>query len=429
MRIYSGQSTYSSLVQQRSSHISRRRKKSHFNFNKSDTIHLDSLRTKNSIKHHQDAMMPTVPPRAITLHMGTQVPGLGSLLISTGVIGDECNLCGNSFENNEASNLALRLPCVDTQCDPCARMWNILSSPTCLMCYGNFKCPRFTRKEAQKALPRLVIDTRDNTFPQVSPVDSHIDSFLGFRDRYVGFHSVDAAQKSLPEFNVDARQTIQPPSPLDSHIDSFLNFRDKHAAFHNAVAVPEDDANSSPGSPMREDNDVPAPLELSEDLLEALTVANNRVGTNFDFQDIETQLPPALLRNCTNFQLADRLTQACITKLSQSECDNISSRRSSQQLNQDAVDRGRCGIATAKSSHRCTQCRKSFQSAGHLRQHMIVHAPSHRTCSVCGQVLGNSNSRRIHERRHRETEGERGERLGKAKAAREQSRARPKMMT
>ena len=180
---------------------------------------------------------------------------------------------------------------------------------------------------------------------------------------------------------------------------------------------------------MKEDNDVPAPLELSEDLREALTLANDRVGTDFDFQDIETEIPLSLLRNCTNVQLADRLTQACFTKLSQSKCDNVSRRRSSQQLNQDDVNVGHCSIENVKPSHRCTHCRKSFRSAGHLRQHMIVHAPSHRTCSVCGQVLGNANSRRIHERKHRETEVERGERLGKAKAAREQLRARPKVAT
>ena len=322
-------------------------------------------------------MMSTVPSRAMALQKGTKVPGIGSLLISTGVVGDECNLCGNSFENYEASNLALRLPCVDDQCEPCARMWHIVRSPTCLVCYGNFKCPRLIRKEAQKSLPKLI---------------------------------------------VDARLTPQPPSPLDSHIDSFLNFRDRHATFHNADAGSEDVTNSSPESSMGEDDDVPAVPELSEDLLEALTLANNRVGTNFNFQDIEAEIPSTMLRNCTNIQLADRLTQACIMKVSQSGCDNVSRRRSSLQSKKDDVDLRRCTIDKAKSSHRCTHCRKSFRSPGHLRQHMIVHAPNHRTCSVCSQVLGNANSRRIHERRHRETEGEREKRLGKAKMERQRLR-------
>ena len=322
--------------------------------------------------------MPTVSSSAMALQKGTEVPGIASLLISTGVIGDECSLCGNSFESYEASYQAPRLPCVDDQCEPCARMWRILSSPTCLVCYGDFKCPRLARKEAQKSLPKLTINTRN---------------------------------------------TFQPTSPLDSHIDSFLGFRDRHASFHSADAGSEDNTNSSLGSPMREDDDVRAMPELSENLSEALTLANNRVGTNFNFQDIEAEIPPTLLRNCTNLQLADRLTQACIIKVSQDNCDNVARHRRSLQSDNHDVDLGRCTIDEPKS-HRCEHCRKTFKSAGHLRQHMVVHAPGHRTCSVCGQVLGNANSRRIHERRHRETGVEREERLGKAKVAREQSRAR-----
>lgn len=367
--------------------------------------------------------MSTVSSRDMTLQEGTKVPGFGLLLISTGAIGDECSLCENSFETYEASNLALRLPCVDNQCGPCARMWHILSSPTCLVCYGNYGCPRLARQEAQKSLPRLITDTR-NMFQQASPLDSDVDSFLRFRDRQAGFHSVDAAQKSFPRLNAIARDTPQQTSPLDSHIDSFLSFRDRQTAFHNADAVPDDVT-----SPMREDEDVQAVPELSEDLLEALTMANDRFGTNFNFQDIEGVIPPAMLRNCTRFQLADRLTQACIMKLSESGSNNASNHSSSEQPKQDDVDQGRCNVQKAKASHRCTQCRRSFRSSGHLRQHVIVHTPAHRTCSVCGQVLGNANSRRIHERKHRETEGEREARLGKAKAAREQSRAQNKVVT
>ena len=389
---------------------------------------LDPFRTRNSIHHYQDAIMPTVYSRNMALQEDTKAPGFGLLLISTGVIGDECSLCGNAFETYEASNLPLRLPCVDHQCGPCARMWKVLSSPTCLVCYGNFQCPQLTRKEAQQSLPRLITDMRD-TFQETSPLDAHIDSFLSFQDSHTAFHSVDAAQKSLPRLGFNARDTPQPTSPLDSDIDSFLNFRDRHAAFHNANAVPEDVINTCPGSPMREDEDAQAVPELSEDLLEALTMANDRIGTKFNFQDIEAEIPSALLRNCSRFQLADRLTQVCINKLSEGCRDNASKHSSSEQPKKDDVDPGRCTIQKAKSSHRCTQCPRSFRSSGHLRQHMIVHTPTHRTCSVCGQVLGNANSRRIHERRHRETEGEREARLGKAKAAREQSRAQHKVVT
>ena len=323
--------------------------------------------------------MPRVSSSAMALPRGTKVPGIGSLLISTGSLGDECSLCGNSFETYEAANLSLRLPCVDTQCETCARMWHILNSPTCLVCYGDFKCPRLTRKAAQMSLPKLIVDVRD---------------------------------------------TIQQSSPLDSHIDSFLNFQDRHAAFHSVDAGLEDEAMSSPGSPMREDDDVRAVPELSEDLLEALTLANNRVGTNFNFQDIQEEIPATLLRNCTKTQLADRLTQACIMKVSQSGCDNVSRHRSSLQPEKEDVELRRCTTDKAKSSHHCMHCRRSFRSPGHLRQHVIVHTPTHRTCSVCGQVLGNANSRRIHERRHRETEGEREERLGKAKEERQKQKLR-----
>ena len=346
--------------------------------------------------------MPTVTPNAMALPKSTKLPGIGSLLISTGGIGDECSLCGNSFETYEASNLALKLPCVDNQCGPCARMWHILNSPTCLVCYGNFKCPRFTRKEALKALPRLIIDPRP-ILQQPPPLDSHIDSFPSFRDGY------------------SARNTLQPPSPLDSHIDSFLNFRDRHIAFHTANTGSEDNTNSSSGSLMREDEDAQAVPELSEDLLEALALANNRVGTDFSFQDIEAGIPRAMLSSCTNLQLADRLTQACIMRLSESGCDNISRRRSSQEATKKDVDLGRCAIGKAKS-YRCPHCRSSFRSPGHLRQHLVVHTPAHRTCSVCGKVLGTPNSRRIHEKQHRETELEREARLGKAKAKRQELR-------
>ena len=316
--------------------------------------------------------MPTVHSNAMTQQKGTTLPGIGSLLISTGPLGDECSLCGNSFETYEAPHLALRLPCVDKQCESCAKMWHILSSPTCLVCYGDYKCPRIIRKEAQSSLPKLI---------------------------------------------VDPRYRFQQPSPVDSHIDSFLSFRDRRAAFHSADGGPQEDIDSNLGSPMKEDDNVPAGPELSEDLLEALTLANNRVGTNFNFQDIEGQIPLALLRNCTNLQLADRLTQACINKI-QSGCDNVSTHQSSQQPNKDDVDLGRGTVDEAKSS-RCMHCQKTFRNPGNLRRHMIVHTLAHRTCSVCGQVLSNSSSRRVHEKKHGETEDEREERLAKAKAARD----------
>ena len=351
----------------------------------------------------------------------SNVPGIGSLLISTGVIGDECSLCGNSFENYQPTISALRLPCVDSHCETCARMWRILNSPTCLVCYGDFKCPRFTRKEARKALPRLITDTRD-TIQQPLPLEEHVNPSVGFRDRHAGFHSVNAAQKSLPRHVVDSRDRLQQASPLDSHIDSFLSFRDRHAAFHNADAAVEDDTNSNPGSPMREeDDDVQAVPKLSEDLLEALTMANDRIGTNFNFQDIKTEIPESLLRNCTRLQLADRLTQACIMKVSQSDCDNMSRRRNSLESKNGNGNLGHCTIDKA-TSHRCTHCGKGFRSAGHLKQHEVVHTPANRTCSVCGLVLGTANSRRLHERRHQETEGEREERLGKLKAERKAER-------
>ena len=253
-----------------------------------------------------------------------EVPRIGSLLISApSDCDDECSLCGNSFEIDETSRLAGRLPCVDNQCDPCAKMWRILRSPTCLVCYGDFKCPRLYRKAAQRFLPHLNVDTRDR---------------------------------------------FQQQSPLDSDMDSFLSFRDRHATFHNANAGSSVKTISTPGSPMAIDDDE---FPAMTDCVDANHQNTQHPNTdNLDF-------PPPKRNNRT----------------------------------------------TKAKSHGCMYCRRTFRSSSHLRQHMIVHSPAHRTCKVCDRVLGNANSRRIHERRHRETVSERETRLGKAKVARDQVRA------
>ena len=79
-------------------------------------------------------------------------------------------------------------------------------------------------------------------------------------------------------------------------------------------------------------------------------------------------------------------------------------------------------IVAKDKSHCCLHCERVFKSAGHLRQHVVVHTTARRTCSTCGLVLGTTASRRVHERKHRETDSERENRLRKAKVARERSR-------
>lgn len=314
----------------------------------------------------------------------TKLPKLKSLLISAGFGGDQCNLCGNSFEIRESSRSTL--PCVDFRCQPCARMWRILSSPTCSACYADFTCPRLAK---------------------------------------------DRTQIPSPLLNLDAKDTLQQQSPSDSQLEPFLSFQDRYVAFYGADADSDDDTISDPGSPMREEVDEISVMSdpSDEGLREALILANNRACTNFSIQEIEAEIPRADLRTGSKIQLADTLTQFCTRKASESDEDDARD-ESSQQL--DETDPSDAKFqqdreTTQEDLLRCVYCHKAFRNESQLRQHAVIHAPGRRTCSICGQVLGNPSSRRVHERKHRETEKQRDERLRQERAARDRKRAAQKV--
>ena len=345
-----------------------------------------NLTSKLSNIRYLYTMMPTALSRAMALKKAGTLPTIGSVLVSAGSGFDECELCGNFFEISESSrSTPIKVPCVDTQCEPCARMWHILSSPTCLACYAHFTCPKL---------------------------------------------SGDRAQISSPQFDLDANDTIQWQSLADSQIESPLDFQDRYVAFYGADTKSDDDTVLDTGSPMREEDDeTTATSELSdEDLREALILANNRIGTNFNIQEIEDEIPLAVLRRGTKTQLADILTQLCTGKASESDEDD-GREVSSQQLNEDDssdTTSRQDGDAALHISFYCLDCHQVFKSAGHLRQHMVVHTINHHMCSICGKILGNRISRRIHEQKHWETDSQRDERLQKAKVARDKSRASQK---
>ncbi|CAF9943684.1 MAG: hypothetical protein ALECFALPRED_000954 [Alectoria fallacina] len=320
----------------------------------------------------------------MALKNATKLPSIKSLLISAGPAGDQCNLCGNSFEIHDSSKSTL--PCVDFECEPCARMWRILRSPTCSACYADFTCPGIAK---------------------------------------------DRTQIPSPLLDLDANDTLQQQSPSDSQLELFLSFQDRYVAFYGADTDSDDDTISEPGSPIREEADeITSVGEISDERLrEALILANNRAGTNFCIQEIEAEVSMADLRTSTKIQLADTLTQFCIRKASESDEDDARDESSRQLDENDPSDakfqQGR--ETTQEDLLRCVYCHKAFRNESHLRQHAIIHAPSRRTCSICGQVLGNPSSRRVHERKHRETEKQRDERLRQEREARDRKRAAQKV--
>ncbi len=323
--------------------------------------------------------MPTIPSSAKVLK---NVPSMGSFLISADLGFDECGLCGNSFDIGESSNSTLiKLPCINTHCGPCATMWRILRSPVCLGCYEGFACPQATG---------------------------------------------DRAQISSPLLDLDGDDILQQHSPLDSQIEPKISFRDMYDAFYGAGADSDDDDISNPGSPMREEDiEIAAVSEFSdEDLRETLILANNRVGTNFNIEEIKDEIPLAVLRTGIKTQLADTLTQLCIQKTSESDEDDTGDGNSRELDEEDSRDKTshHDGETAQESSLRCTHCQKYFTSTAHLEQHLRDH-DIERTCSICGRLFVNRSGRRRHENMHRETDSEREERLRKSKLKRDQLRA------
>ncbi|KAL9133226.1 MAG: hypothetical protein Q9175_005593 [Cornicularia normoerica] len=337
--------------------------------------------------------MPPVPSNAMALKNAKTIPSIGSLLISAASGFDECCLCGNSFDIGKSSKSTRNhLPCVDTHCKPCAGMWRILSSPTCQACYADFICPQVAKDRAHISLPQTDLDA-NNTLQKQSPSN-----------------------------------TLQVYSPSNSQIESPLGLQERYVAFYGADADSDEDTISDSGSPMREGGHEMTAVSKLEDepLREALILANNRAGTNFNIKEIEDGIPLAVLRTVTKTQLADTLTQFCVGKSSESDEDvgrdgNGNSQQPDEDDSSDAISQQDEETALEKP-FRCIRCQRTFRIAGHLRQHMVVHTVGRRTCSICGKVLQHPNSRRIHEKLHLETDSERDERLRKAKVAREQSR-------
>ena len=210
---------------------------------------------------------------------------------------------------------------------------------------------------------------------------------------------------------------IQQQSPPHSQRESPVSLQSRYDAFYGADADSDDDTISVPGSPMREEEDgVPMVSGFSnDDLREALILANNHAGTNFNFQEIEDETTLAIMRTGTKPQLVAALTQICTQKASDSDGNHASDEGSQHPDEEDHE------IAWDKSFH-CFSCQKGYRSEAHLQQHLATHTIERRTCKLCGQVLKNPNSRRVHERRHRETDNEREERLRKRRVPRDQTK-------
>ena len=316
----------------------------------------------------------------------TTIPSIQLVLTSAGPGHDECGLCGNDLEITPSPGESCgRLPCMDSGCEDCARMWRILKSPICQACYAGFSHPKANGDQAQISSTHLHIGASN------APLEhSQRESSLGPRDRYVAFHGADA----------------------DSDNDTI----------------------SDPGSPMREnDDDISAVSEIGdENLQSALIEANNRVGTNFNFQEIEDDMYLMLLRTGTKTELVAKLTQLCMDKACETQLGiaNASESDEEPRRDEDMSDEDPSNETTLQNSGAkdkaktwsCKTCHKTFRSSGHLKQHMVIHTIERRTCSFCGKILKSPAGKRIHEVLHWETDSKRKERLGKEKLARDKRR-------
>ena len=330
--------------------------------------------------------MPTGSSSAMALKKATTIPSIQSVLTSAGPGLDECGLCGNALEITPSSGASRgRLPCMDSGCEDCARMWRILKSPICHACYAGFSHPQASGDQAQMSFTHLNLDASD------APLEhSQTESSLGLQARYVAFHGADA--------------------------DS------------------DNDTVSDPGSPMREEDDeISAVSEVGDgNLGDALIEANNRVGTNFNFQEIEDDIYLMLWRTGTRTELVAKLTQLCTDKSCETQLgiDNASESDEERGRDEDMSDEDAPNETTLQESEGtykvktwpCEICHKTFRSSGYLKQHMVIHTIERRTCEFCGKILKNPNGRRIHEGLHRETDSKREERLRKQKLARDKRR-------
>ena len=324
--------------------------------------------------------MSTGSSNALALRKVTNIPSIHSVLTSAGPGRDECDLCGNAF-GKTSSSVANRgmLPCMDSGCEDCARMWRILKSPICQACYAGF---------------------------------SHLKA------------SGDPAQMSFTHLDIGANNAPLEHSPTESSPESSLDIRDRYVAFYGADADSDNDTIFDPDSPMRkEDDDISSVSEVGDaNLQDALLEANNRVGTNFNFQEIEDEIYLTILGSETKTELIAKLTKLCMDKASESdeECGRDEGMSDENIFNETTMQKSE-GTHKVKTWP-CITCNKTFKSPGHLKQHMVIHTIERRTCSFCGKILKSPNGRRIHEKLHRETDSKREERLRKQKLARDNKR-------
>ena len=312
----------------------------------------------------------------MTLPKATTIPSIQSVLTSAGPGLDECGLCRNVLDINPPSGANRgMLPCMDSGCEECAHMWRILKSPICQACYAGFSHPKASGDQAQMSFTHPNIGA-NNTPLELPPTESS----LGLRDRYVAYYGADA----------------------DSDNDTI----------------------SDPGSPMREEDDDISYVSEVEDanLQDALIEANYRVGTNFNFQEIEDEIYLTIFGSDTKTELVARLTQLCMDKA----CESDKERGRDEDMSDEDTS-NETTVQKSKGLHKvktwpCMICHKTFKNSGYLQQHMVIHTIERRTCSFCGKILKSSNGRRIHEGLHRETDSKRAARLRKQKLARDKRR-------
>ena len=320
--------------------------------------------------------MSTGSSSVTALQKVTTIPSIQSVLTSASPGHDECGLCGNPLEINPPSGANRgRLPCMDSGCEHCARMWRILKSPICQACYAGFSHPKACGDQAQMSSTHLNIGANHAPLE-----DSQTESSLDLQDRYVAFYGVDA--------------------DLDN------------------------DTISDTGRPMREeDGDISGMREVGDaNLQDALLEANNRVGTNFNFQEIEDEIYLTNLGSDTKTELVARLTQLCMDKACETDEELARDEDTSDDDTPNQTTMQNSEGTQKVKTWPCTICHKNFKSSGHLRQHMVIHTIERRTCSFCGKILKSPNGRRIHEGLHRETVSKREERLRKQKLARDRRR-------
>ena len=320
--------------------------------------------------------MSTGSPSPIALQKATTIPSIRSVLTSAGSGHDDCGLCGNSLEIDPLSGANRgRLPCMDSGCEECARMWRILKSPICQACYAGF---------------------------------SHAKA------------SGDQAQISFTHPNIGANHALLERPPTGSS----LGLRDKYVAFYGADPDSDNDTISDQESPITEEDDDISDVSEVEDvnLQDALLEANYRVGTNFNFQEIEDDIYLTIFGSDTKTELVERLTQLCMDKACESdnECGRDEDMSDEDTPNDTTVQQSK-GLHKVKTWP-CAICHKTFKNSGYLQQHKVIHTIERRTCSFCGKILKSPNGRRIHEGLHRETSSKRAERLRKQKLARDKRR-------